>query len=111
MALTLLLVAAIGGQLQSAPLRIGPLAQQLTEAQLAELAQLAVTSDDARVWLVIGSEAFTPPPRAWTVDIYMTADIVTPQVRRGRIATAVSTGAAADSARLRWALRGVARWG
>lgn len=108
--LAVLILAAHLAFQEGTPLpRLGTVGQRLTDAHVAELERLAAAAG-GRPWLMVGDEAFTPPPRSWFVDIYLAPDVTTDQLRRGRIQTAVSQGTASGTDRKPWRLQASALW-
>ena len=105
----LILVAPLAFQAGAALPRLGSVGQRLTDAQVAELEQIAATAG-SKPWLLVGDEAFTPPPTSWFVDIYLAPEVATDQLRRGRIQTAISEGNPSGADRKPWRLYGSASW-
>jgi hypothetical protein len=105
--LVLLILAAF--QAGAALPRLGMVGQRLTDAQVAELKRIAATTG-RNPWLLVGDEAFAPPPTSWFVDIYLAPEVTTDQLRRGQIQTAVSEGTASGADRKPWRLDGSALW-
>jgi hypothetical protein len=107
----LIAITLIGQGAQNAVLRWGPTGQHLTTDDISQIEGLVSAAGTPRLWIVIGVRTAPRAPGTWSVDVYLTPDVATPELRRGPVARLEASIPAIDgyAAHKPWKLSGYRR--